>query len=143
DPVVVDLCAGSGALALAVADELPAVRIYAVEQAPHAVDWLRRNVEAEPRITPVAADVGDAALLSDLSGRVDAVLSNPPYVPATAGTSVPAAGDARRVWVQRRPRLAVGVQAPSWGAGSTPGSPVPVRLAETVPQRQLTPVVRM
>jgi release factor glutamine methyltransferase len=83
-PVVVDLCAGSGALAIAVADEVPTARVYAVEQASAALAWLRRNADAHARITVVAGDVADAQLLADLSGQVDAVLSNPPYVPAGA-----------------------------------------------------------
>lgn len=80
----VDLCAGSGALALAVAQESGA-RVYAVEGAPAALDWLRRNA-AGTGVTVVEGDVADLGLLPDLRGRVDAVVSNPPYVPT--GTDV-------------------------------------------------------
>lgn len=91
-PCVVDLCAGSGAVALAVAQEGPPSRVYAVERAPAAVEWLRRNaaerVAAGDRpVEVVAGDVTDPAVLSTLDGRVDLVLCNPPYVPA--GTRVP------------------------------------------------------
>jgi len=90
--VVVDLCAGSGAIALAVAHEAPGIVGYAVERAPAALDWLRRNADArraagDPAITIVAADATDPATLSTLDGRVDLVLCNPPYVPD--GTPVP------------------------------------------------------
>jgi release factor glutamine methyltransferase len=82
-PVAVDLCAGSGALALAVADELPGATVTAVERAEPALDWLRRNaVGAE--VWVVAGDVSDPGLLTELHGRIDAVVSNPPYVPLTA-----------------------------------------------------------
>jgi len=78
---VVDLCAGSGALALAVADEVPGTHVVAVERAPDALDWLRRNAVGTT-VRVVSGDVTDPGLLADLRGRVDAVLSNPPYVPS-------------------------------------------------------------
>lgn len=80
-PLVVDLCSGSGALALAVADELPGSRVVAVERSECALSWLRRNA-AGTRIEVLAADVTSPALLLGERGGVDAVLSNPPYVPA-------------------------------------------------------------
>jgi release factor glutamine methyltransferase len=78
-PIAVDLCAGSGALALAAADEVPTATVYAVERSLSALHWLRRNC-AGSRVQVISADVADPGLLSDLSGRVDAVLANPPYV---------------------------------------------------------------
>lgn len=91
-PIVVDLCAGSGAIALAVAHEAPHSRTYAVERAPQALRWLRRNASArqaagDPEVTVVAADATDPATLSILDGQVDLVLCNPPYVPD--GTPLP------------------------------------------------------
>jgi release factor glutamine methyltransferase len=79
-PVAVDLCAGSGALALALADEVPGIAVHAVERAPAALAWLRRNCAGTP-VIPVAGDVADAALRARLPSAVDAVVSNPPYVP--------------------------------------------------------------
>ncbi|NAZ87134.1 peptide chain release factor N(5)-glutamine methyltransferase [Kineococcus sp. T90] len=82
-PVVVDLCTGSGAIALAVATEVPAARVHAVELDPMAHAWARRNVE---ELAP-ALDLrlGDAATaFGDLDGAVDVVVSNPPYVPPGA-----------------------------------------------------------
>ena len=83
-PVVVDLCAGSGALALSIAREVAGATVYAVEVQDAALAWLRRNAGTE--IEVVAGDVADPALLDHLHGQVDAVLSNPPYVPL--GTDV-------------------------------------------------------
>ena len=80
-PVAVDLCAGSGALALAVADEVPGSHGYAVERSAAALHWLRRNT-AGTGVEVVAADVRDPALLAGLRATADAVLCNPPYVPA-------------------------------------------------------------
>ncbi|GLH95688.1 release factor glutamine methyltransferase [Phytohabitans aurantiacus] len=86
-PVVVDLCSGSGAIALAVAQEVPGATVYAVERSPAALEWLRRNASGTG-VTVVAGDASDPAVLAELDGRVDLVLCNPPYVPA--GAPVPA-----------------------------------------------------
>jgi release factor glutamine methyltransferase len=82
-PVVVDFCSGTGALALAIADEVPSARVFAVERTGPATAWLERNT-AGTRVEVVTADVADPDLLSDLRGRVDAVVANPPYVPRSA-----------------------------------------------------------
>ncbi|MCY1683211.1 peptide chain release factor N(5)-glutamine methyltransferase [Kocuria sp. SL71] len=78
-PVVVDLCTGSGAIAAAVADEVPHARVHAIELDPQALHWARRNLEG----TRVDLRGGDATHApEDLRGRCAAVVSNPPYVPA-------------------------------------------------------------
>lgn len=96
-PIVVDLCTGSGALALAVAHARPDARVHAVEIDADALRWARRN--ADVRIadgdTPIvlhADDVTDPALLTELNGRVDLVLSNPPYIPDGAELEPEVAG---------------------------------------------------
>ncbi len=84
-PVVVDLCAGSGAIAKAVADEVPGARVHAVELDPAAHDWARRNLEG----TGVELRLGDmATAFDDLAGTVDIVTCNPPYIPLEAWESV-------------------------------------------------------
>lgn len=81
-PVVVDLCTGSAALALAVAASRPDAVVHAVEADPGALSWARRNI-AEHGDTVVlhAADVRWSDLLIECESRVDLVLCNPPYVP--------------------------------------------------------------
>jgi release factor glutamine methyltransferase len=84
-PVVVDLCSGSGAIALAVANELPGADVHAVELDESAVRWLTRNATrrrdaGDTGIAVHQADVSDA--LPELNGTVDVVVSNPPYVAA-------------------------------------------------------------
>lgn len=87
-PVVVDLCAGSGTLALEIAHARPDVRVHAVELHAAAFDWLRHNARerADAGDTPIElhrADATDPELLAHLRGRVAAVVSNPPYIPFT------------------------------------------------------------
>lgn len=84
--IIADLCSGSGAIALAVAHEVPTAQVYAVEQSPAALSWLRRNAEAralagDRPVEVVAGDATDPGVLADLDGRVDLILCNPPYVP--------------------------------------------------------------
>lgn len=79
-PTVVDLCTGSGALALAVKDEFPAARVHAVEVDPLAHAWATQNRDR------LGADVeivcGDArTAFAELLETVDVVVSNPPYIP--------------------------------------------------------------
>ncbi len=84
-PVVVDLCTGSGAIALAVATELPSATVYAVELGDEAVEWARRNLSG----SGVDLRHGDMAeAFPELDGTVDVVVSNPPYIPLDAYESV-------------------------------------------------------
>jgi release factor glutamine methyltransferase len=79
-PVVVDLCTGSGAIALAVKDEVPQAQVYAVELAKDAHAWAARNV-ADTGLDIVLARGDAATAFPELDGAVDVVVSNPPYIP--------------------------------------------------------------
>jgi release factor glutamine methyltransferase len=84
-PVVVDLCTGSGAIARAVADEVPDARVHAVELDEGAFAWAERNLAG----TGVDLRHGDfATAFEDLLGTVDVVVCNPPYIPLWAWESV-------------------------------------------------------
>jgi release factor glutamine methyltransferase len=83
--VVVDLCTGSGAVAKAIADEIPTARVHAVvlDAAAHA--WAERNLSD----TGVDLRQGDmATAFDDLAGTVDVLTCNPPYIPLDAWESV-------------------------------------------------------
>jgi release factor glutamine methyltransferase len=82
-PVVVDLCTGSGAIALAVKDELPEAQVHAVELSAQAHAWAARNVDALG--LDVDLRLGDATTaFDDLVGLAHVVVSNPPYIPVGA-----------------------------------------------------------
>ena len=84
-PVVVDLCTGSGAIALAIVHEVPGAQVHAVELDESAFEWAQRNLSG----TGVDLRLGDAAdAFDDLDGQVDVVVSNPPYIPLDAWESV-------------------------------------------------------
>ncbi|MEV6101638.1 peptide chain release factor N(5)-glutamine methyltransferase [Nocardia sp. NPDC051981] len=88
-PIVVDLCTGSGALALAIAHARPDAQVHAVELDTEALAWARRNAlqladEGDTPIDLIAGDVTDPAILEQLNGRVDVVVCNPPYIPEDA-----------------------------------------------------------
>ncbi|MGV1036243.1 MAG: peptide chain release factor N(5)-glutamine methyltransferase [Candidatus Nanopelagicales bacterium] len=91
--MVVDLCTGSGAIALALATERPNTRVVAVELLPAALAWTNRNIDSyRQHLADVGSSVelvaGDAGasheLLTHLLGSVDVVTCNPPYIPKDA-----------------------------------------------------------
>ncbi|OBK71534.1 peptide chain release factor N(5)-glutamine methyltransferase [Mycobacterium sp. 1274761.0] len=79
-PLIVDLCTGSGALALGLSKFWPDARVVAVDDSDDALTYARRNVSGAP-VELVRADVTDTALLPELDGRVDLLVANPPYIP--------------------------------------------------------------
>jgi release factor glutamine methyltransferase len=84
-PVVVDLGTGSGAMAKAIAYEVPHARVHAVELDELAHAWAARNL-ADTGVDLRLGDLLDA--FDDLAGTVDVVVSNPPYIPHEAWESV-------------------------------------------------------
>ena len=75
---VIDLGAGSGAMAISIATEAPNTHVIAVEKSPEAIEWLKQNVAFyDESIRIVQGDVADG-----LDGvKCDVVVANPPYVP--------------------------------------------------------------
>ena len=89
---VVDLCTGSGAIALAIKDEVPAAEVHAVELSDLAHAWAVRN--RDDLGLDVDIRLGDATLaFPDLEGDVDVVVSNPPYIPVGAVPNDPEVRD--------------------------------------------------
>lgn len=79
-PLIVDACTGSGALAVALSRQWPGGRVIGIDDSGTALEYARRNAEGTD-VELVHADVGSSGLLPELDGRVDLVVSNPPYVP--------------------------------------------------------------
>lgn len=81
DAVILDLCTGSGALAIALASQRPEARVVAVDDDVDALAYAERNTD-HTTVRLVRGDVTDDGLLPELNGRVDLVVANPPYIPA-------------------------------------------------------------
>lgn len=84
DPVVFDLCAGSGCLGLGIKRFWPGARVTCVENSPEALRYLRRN--AAEALGGATVDIWQADVLAD-AGQVaaeslDGILANPPYLTA-------------------------------------------------------------
>lgn len=89
-PIVVDVCAGSGAVALAVADEHPGAEVYATDVSEAAVELAQANAaRLGMRIDVRHGDLFEP-LSADLEGGVDLVCANPPYVPVGRRDALPA-----------------------------------------------------
>lgn len=103
--MAVDLCTGSGAVALAMALEVGDCRIIAVEIDPTAAEWARQNVArhadalamARSQVDVVEADATTCAepgnALGDLTCQISVVTMNPPYVPDDARVRDPEVRD--------------------------------------------------
>ena len=84
-PLVVDLCSGSGAIALALAQEVPGAQVVAVELGEQPVRAITENAgRLGLQVQVVQADATAATTLADLAGAVDVVVANPPYIPPDA-----------------------------------------------------------
>jgi release factor glutamine methyltransferase len=79
-PTIVDLCTGTGALAVALAHHRPRATVVAVDDSATALGYARRNVVGTG-VRLIDADVTEPGLLPELDGAVDLVVANPPYIP--------------------------------------------------------------
>jgi release factor glutamine methyltransferase len=83
-PIAVDLCTGSGAIALAMATEVPAATVHAVELSEDAIFWASKNfatyVAQGAKARLVQGDLASA--FPELNGQVSVLATNPPYIPA-------------------------------------------------------------
>ncbi len=91
-PVVVDLCTGSGCVAVSVASEHPGARIWAVDVSQRAVSAAGRNAlhaKVSDRVQVLHGDLFDP-LPHELLGTIDLIVSNPPYIPSADLPDLPA-----------------------------------------------------
>jgi release factor glutamine methyltransferase len=90
-PVVVDLCTGSGAVAISIAHERPDARVYATDAVASTVEVACENAErcgVAGRVTVLEGDLF-APLPAELRGTVDVVAANPPYIPTADLAQLP------------------------------------------------------
>ena len=89
---VLDLCTGTGCIACSIATELPDSRVLATDIEPKAVALAQRNAEelgVQDRVQVIECDLG-AGVDRDILGSFDLVISNPPYIPTGALSSLEA-----------------------------------------------------
>ncbi len=82
-PLVLDLCTGTGCIALSIAGERPATRVVATDLSPTAVKLACRNRDAldlTDRVQVLECDLA-AAVDPRLAGHFSVIVSNPPYIP--------------------------------------------------------------
>lgn len=89
EPVVVDLCTGAGAVALAIADERPGARVYATDISADAIALASDNAtRLSLPVTSLAGDLFDP-LPHELAGEIDLVVANPPYLGSEGRDELP------------------------------------------------------
>jgi release factor glutamine methyltransferase len=80
---VVDVCTGSGCIAVAIARLRPRVRVIASDLSNPSLDVARRNAThhaVSERITWLEGDLLESLAKQGLEGRIDVIVSNPPYI---------------------------------------------------------------
>lgn len=80
-PRCIDLCSGSGAIAAALASEVPTASVWAVELSDDAIGYTRANCEPHG-VTVLHQDATQVP--AQLDATMDLVISNPPYIPPNA-----------------------------------------------------------
>jgi len=79
DPAILDLCTGSGCIALALAAKFPRARVTAVDISPEALSLAQENArlsKLQEKVTFIQSN-----LFEEVSGSFDLIVSNPPYIP--------------------------------------------------------------
>jgi release factor glutamine methyltransferase len=79
-PLVVDVCTGSGALAVALSRHWPSARVLGIDDSQAALGYARKNATGSA-VELLRADITEVGVLAELDGRVDLLVANPPYVP--------------------------------------------------------------
>ena len=84
NPIIVDLCSGSGAIAISLTTEIPVSKVFAVELSKDAYGYLLQNAASYGLSEDNLRNEDLQNSLFELDGQVDLVISNPPYIPNDA-----------------------------------------------------------
>jgi release factor glutamine methyltransferase len=84
NPLIVDLCSGSGAIAISLTTEISGSKVFAVELSKEAFGYLLQNAASYGLPEENLRNEDLQTSLSELDGLVDLVISNPPYIPNDA-----------------------------------------------------------
>lgn len=100
EPKIVDLCSGSGIIAITLYKELQNADVYAVEKSEQAFRYLQENIKRnQAKVKAILSDLTDCA--DDFAdGSLDMIVSNPPYIPSPELPGL-------QKEVQNEPRLAL------------------------------------
>jgi HemK-like putative methylase len=82
-PIVIDMCCGTGNLAVALAVRVPSCRVWAADLTEAAVAAAEQNVgrhDLGSRVTVRHGDLFEALAADDLWGKADMIVCNPPYI---------------------------------------------------------------
>ena len=78
-PKILDLCSGTGCVAIALSHMIPTAQVTALENSPHALEYLHENVRQNAvKVTVVEADIAAYSHPEPL----DLIVCNPPYIPS-------------------------------------------------------------
>ena len=80
-PRVLDLCAGSGAVGLAIAKRIADAEVVCVEKSPQAFQYLQKNVDSYGG-GRIRCEIADVLTPPPFSEKFDCIVSNPPYIPS-------------------------------------------------------------
>lgn len=89
---IVDVCTGSGCIAVAIARARPDAMLWATDLSQQAVDVARRNVSrnrVEARVTVLQGDLLAPLASAGVAGSADVIVSNPPYIAAWEWPTLP------------------------------------------------------
>ena len=83
-PVIIDVCTGSGCIAISLARELLNAQVFATDRSEQALGIARENArmnQVADRIRFLAGNLFMPVNELDLHGKVDVIAANPPYIP--------------------------------------------------------------
>lgn len=90
-PCIIDMCTGSGAIALSLGSVIPDAEVWAVDISDIALKCCRLNAVKhglEDRVRIVGSDLFKNIRGEGLEGRVDIIVSNPPYIKSASITEL-------------------------------------------------------